>query len=127
MDLTNQFPASGGIRGPENLQIRLGETALYEIKDQLIVIDSNKFDGRQSTSELSKVPVVGTPFSGCHHQFCADPASGSFPKICSLLADNTECSPRDGRKPLRIDRIFAFGANSKRALTDPVQCILHLP
>ena len=40
MYLANQFPSSDGIGGPENLEIRLGERALYEIKDQLIIIDS---------------------------------------------------------------------------------------
>jgi hypothetical protein len=53
MYLANQFPAGGGICGPENLQVRLGERALYEIKDQLIIIDGNKLNGRQRTFGLT--------------------------------------------------------------------------
>jgi hypothetical protein len=61
MYLANQFPSGGRIRGPENLQIRLGKRALYEIKDQLIIIDCNKLNWRRSTCELthfSKKPTA---------------------------------------------------------------------
>jgi hypothetical protein len=49
MYLTNQFPTLGGIGGPGNLQIRLGEGALDETEDQGIVVDGNKLNGRRST------------------------------------------------------------------------------
>ena len=49
MYLADQFPACGRVRGPKNLQIRLGKGARYEIKDQLIVIDGNKLNGRRNT------------------------------------------------------------------------------
>ena len=57
MYLANQFPTGNGIRGPEDLQIGLGERTLYEIKDQLIVIDSNKLNGRQSTCDSAHFPL----------------------------------------------------------------------
>jgi hypothetical protein len=50
----NQFPGRDRVRGPENLQIGLGKRALYEIKDQLIIIDSNKLNGRRNTCELTR-------------------------------------------------------------------------
>ena len=56
MYLANQLPGGGWFRGPENLQIRLDQRALYEIKNQLIIIDSNKLNGRWNTCELTHFP-----------------------------------------------------------------------
>ncbi len=53
MYIANQFPGSGRVRGLENLQVWLGERALYEIKDQLTIIDSDKLNGRWNTCELT--------------------------------------------------------------------------
>ena len=52
----NQFPGRDRVRGPENLKIRLTQRALYEIKDQLTIIDSNKLNGRWNTCELTRFP-----------------------------------------------------------------------
>jgi hypothetical protein len=49
-----QFPGGDRVSGPENLQIRLSQRALYEIKDELIIIDSNKLNGRRNTCELAR-------------------------------------------------------------------------
>jgi len=56
MYLANQFPAGGRVGGLENLQVWLGKRALYEIKDQLTIIDSNKLNGRWNTCELTHFP-----------------------------------------------------------------------
>jgi len=62
--MANELPAGSRIGGPENLEIRLGEGALYEIEDEWIVVDSNKLDGRRGTyglisgdQQLNDIPV----------------------------------------------------------------------
>src|SRR6185312_6930178 len=49
MCLVDQFPGGGRVCGMENLQIWLGESGPYEIKDQLIIVDSNQLNGRWAT------------------------------------------------------------------------------
>jgi len=49
MNLANQLPALGGVGGPGNLQIWLGEGRLDEIEYQRIVVNGDKVNGRRDT------------------------------------------------------------------------------
>jgi hypothetical protein len=50
---------------------------------------------------------------------------GAFFALQSLLADDTERSPRDCVKALRIDFLFAANAESKCACSDAAKCGSH--